>query len=73
MLAELLKTLISIKKGIVELDIKSNFEIECLKVRFKFVTIPNRVHSEQMHGYKECMLIKIKLIVLQLKLVRKSI
>ena len=37
MLAELLKTLISIKKGIEELVIESYFEIQCLKVRFKFV------------------------------------
>ena len=37
MLAGLLKMLISIYKGIEELDIKSNFEIECLKVHFKFV------------------------------------
>ena len=37
MLDEPLKTLKSILKCIEELDIKSNFKIECLKVCFKFV------------------------------------
>ena len=40
MLVELHKTFLSIYKRIEELDIKNNFKIECVKVRFKCVHAP---------------------------------